>query len=170
MGLKPGLVASSDLSRARQTAELLAAETGYSGKLLVEEGLREQDLGDWNGLTRPEIEESWPGALAEREQGHLLDVAGGESGHRFAERSLAALGRVAGACCREGVKDAIAVSHGGVLVVLEQALGLFELGLRRHNLSGWLLELSGDAAAPDMAAVGHVELLGTGVEIVSRPL
>jgi hypothetical protein len=57
------------------------------------------------------------------------------------------------------------VAHGGVLVVLERAMGVWREGLRHPNLSGWWVELSGRA----LSALGRVELLATSVEIVSPP-
>ena len=169
LGVSPGLVACSDLARARRTAELIAAGTGYEGDLLVDSGLREQDLGDWNGRTRDEIEVSWPNQLAERDRGLLLDVPGGESGEAFVERSMAAFRRVAGACLEAGVEEAVAVSHGGALVVLEQALLGSGEGRRHPNLSGWWLELSGTPGEPSMAPLEHVEMLAYGVETVTGP-
>jgi broad specificity phosphatase PhoE len=168
-GVRPGLVACSGLSRARQTAELIAEETAYRGDLLVDDGLREQDLGEWNGLTRAEIEGSWPGALAERDEGRLLDVPGGESGQGFAERSLAALTRVAATSLASQAEESVAVSHGGVLVVLEQALGLSGHGRRHPNVSGWWVELSGNPEAVRMTPRDRVELLEVGVEIGGHP-
>jgi glucosyl-3-phosphoglycerate phosphatase len=168
-GVSPGIVACSDLARARRTAELIASETGYEGEMLVDSGLREQDLGDWNGLTRPEIEASWPNQLAERDRGRLLDVPGGEDGAVFADRSLAAVLRVAGACLAAGAEEAVAVSHGGVIVVLERALLLGAEGRRHPNLSGWWVEVSGTPAEPEMAPLEPFEMLAYGMETVTGP-
>src|SRR5512133_1433936 len=49
---------TSDLQRARETAEILAARFGSEVVALRE--LREIDVGDWQGLTWPEIEERHP--------------------------------------------------------------------------------------------------------------
>jgi broad specificity phosphatase PhoE len=162
-GVKPTLVASSDLARARRTAGILAAETGYRDDIAIDPDLREQDLGAWNGLAREEVAALWPGELAARDRGELVDVAGGEAGRTFKRRCLMALERVAEACRQGG--DGVVVAHGGVLVVLERAMGVWREGLRHPNLSGWWLELSGGA----LSALGRVELLATSVEIVSPP-
>jgi len=66
LGTKPQLIASSDLSRARRTAELIAVEVGYTGAIATDVDLREQDLGEWNGLTSEEILARWPEELAAR--------------------------------------------------------------------------------------------------------
>src|ERR687894_1848010 len=57
-------VVSSDLQRARETAELMAAVLEVDD-VLVETDLRERDVGDFTGLTRAEIEERWPGILSQ---------------------------------------------------------------------------------------------------------
>ena len=49
---------SSDLKRAMQTAAAVAAPQGLT--VVPEPGLREIDLGDWQGLTRAEAE-AWDG-------------------------------------------------------------------------------------------------------------
>jgi len=161
-GVKPQLVASSDLARAKRTAELLAAETGYAGEVVTDPGLREQDLGAWNGLTRDEVAALWPGELAARDRGELVDVAGGEPGPVFMKRCLEALGRLA-ASCGDG-EEAVVVAHGGVLVAIERAMGLGAEGLRHPNLSGWWV----DASGPQLAPLERVELLAR-VEVVSPP-
>ena len=165
--MKPALVASSDLLRARRTAELLAVETGYAGQLLVDPGLREQDLGAWNGLTRQEVAALWPGELAQRDSGAIVDVAGGEPGQAFRQRCLEALGRVAAAC--QESEEAVVVAHGGVLVALEQAAGAWRPELRHPNLSGWWVEVSNSGAEVELSAPQRVEVLATGVEVVSTP-
>ena len=170
VGVRPGLVACSDLARARRTAEVLAAETGYDKPLVVDVGLREQDLGDWNGLTRREVEERWPAELAERRRGHLVDAPGGESAAQFVARCSAALGHVGAAVCETGEEVAVTVTHGGVMVALEQALGVAREGMRHPNLSGWWLEVRGPGRLEDMVAAEHVELASADVENTARSL
>lgn len=169
-GVKPGLVACSDLSRARRTAELVAAETGYDKAPLVDPGLREQDLGYWNGLSRAEIEPRWPSELAERERGRGSDVPGGELGRAFAERCIAALERVAAELIDGGDGVGIVVTHGGVVIALEEALGARRAGLGHPNLSGWWLEVTGSRGLVEMSASERVELGAAGVENAVRSL
>lgn len=170
MGVAPGLVACSDLARARRTAEVLAAETGYDKPFLVDGGLREQDLGEWNGLTSAEVAERWPAELAERRRGRLVDVPGGESAAEFRERCLAALGNIGAALSESGEEVAVVVTHGGVVVALEQALGVGQERMRHPNLSGWWLEVRGPNGLADMVAAEHVELASAGVENTARSL
>src|SRR5215211_8136133 len=53
-------VYASDLRRAFETAEIVAASHGVP--VTPDPGLREVDIGSWSGLTRAEIEERFPGA------------------------------------------------------------------------------------------------------------
>ena len=48
------MIYASDLSRARETAEIVAAATGHEVRL--DPALRERDFGSWEGLTREEID------------------------------------------------------------------------------------------------------------------
>jgi broad specificity phosphatase PhoE len=68
-------VYSSDLRRAYETAELVAAEHGLP--VVADSGLREIDVGSWSGLTKPEIDErfggEWP-ADAETDDEHTARV------------------------------------------------------------------------------------------------
>ncbi|WP_286054831.1 histidine phosphatase family protein [Actinomycetospora termitidis] len=61
-GAGPDLVLSSPLSRARRTAEPAAAAAGCP--LVVEAGLVEVDFGAGDGLTRDEMADRFPDALA----------------------------------------------------------------------------------------------------------
>jgi probable phosphoglycerate mutase len=54
-------VVSSPMRRARQTAEAVAARLGL--EVRIDEGLRELDFGDWEGLTFAEVQERHPDDL-----------------------------------------------------------------------------------------------------------
>ena len=154
-GVHPDLVACSDLSRARRTAEILASELGYVGALTVDADLREQDLGDWNGLTRDEIISRWPADFEARRQGRLDTVPGGEPGARFQARAVGAIRRVAAM----GAAETVVVAHGGVVIALEKEMGTWSPGSHHGNLSGWWLEVGGPAGAPELVPEARVDLL-----------
>ena len=102
-------VYSSDLRRAHQTAVIVAAP--HAVPVVADVGLREIDVGSWSGLTRPEIEERFPG----------MDHHDGETREKHLARVLAAVERIA--CAHPGERILI-VSHGGSLRTLRRhALG-----------------------------------------------
>jgi probable phosphoglycerate mutase len=101
---------TSDLARARETAEILAARLGAEVVPLRE--LREIDVGEWQGLTWPEIEKRFPeGAHAWRDQGHGWRDSG-ETYDQLAERVVPALRRIALA---HADGRAVVVGHGGMV-------------------------------------------------------
>lgn len=120
-GFMPGLrgrlcaVITSDLSRCRETADLLL-EHFEPVPLHVEPGLREISLGRWEGLTREEIEIRWPGAHAARgrDMGGFVPP-GGESFAAVQRRALDALARWRQ---RHPQGTLLCVAHAGVLRVL----------------------------------------------------
>ena len=92
----PRLVAllSSDLSRCRETAAILAAAAGRPLLVHADADLREISLGDWEGLTPAEVERAFPGQYASRGRDFAhFSPPGGESFVRVQQRSLAALER-----------------------------------------------------------------------------
>jgi broad specificity phosphatase PhoE len=102
-------VYTSDLARARETAEILAAPLGAD--VVVLRDLREIDVGEWQGLTWAEIEERFPeGVRAWRERGYGWEQ--GESYERLGERVVAALRRIAAGHPSQRV---LVVGHGGTV-------------------------------------------------------
>ncbi|MEU8378054.1 bifunctional RNase H/acid phosphatase [Streptosporangium sp. NPDC048865] len=78
------VIVSSPLRRARATAEIVAARAGL--EVLVEEGLRETDFGDWEGHTFTEIQRRWPDELAAWLADPSAAPPGGESFGEAARR------------------------------------------------------------------------------------
>jgi probable phosphoglycerate mutase len=107
--LRPAAIVSSDLSRASATAEELARLTGH--QLRLDPGLRETYLGSWQGLTRGEVEERFPGEEAAWLRGELERRGGGESMPEVADRAVAAVQQ---ALEKIGPDETlVAVTHGG---------------------------------------------------------
>src|SRR3954447_4283030 len=77
-GARFTVVVASDLQRTVRTAEIMAATLGIAS-IERDAGLREFDVGEWSGLTRPEIEQRWPGQLDEWREGRPTPNPGGES-------------------------------------------------------------------------------------------
>jgi probable phosphoglycerate mutase len=122
---------ASDLARAHHTAALVAAQLGSD--VVVEPRLRERTAGEWEGRTRAEIDEGWPGYL---ETGRR--PAGYEPDDSVLERVLAVLDDIASA--HDG--EVLVITHGGVVRVVERHLGSDAEGLI-PNLGGVWLEHDG---------------------------
>lgn len=104
---------SSDLLRARQTAEFLAQETGLQVYLDVR--LKEIDQGKWQGLQVQEIQERYSEIFYSRLQ-DPWNVAppGGETAMQVRQRVAEALDSIA----RQHIGATVAiVAHGFVLAV-----------------------------------------------------
>lgn len=106
---------SSDLRRAYETAQAVAARRGLD--VVVDPELRERDVGEWSGLTLPEIEERFPEELRRfRDGGRSI----GESREALTDRVVGATRRIA-AAHPDG--QVLVVSHGGALRMLRHAAG-----------------------------------------------
>jgi broad specificity phosphatase PhoE len=126
---------SSNLRRAHETALILGRRIGLEPR--VEPRLREFNVGVWSGLTKPEIEQRWPGQYA-RFSFRELDFrpGGGESPRELMARVHEALDEIAH---RHAGQRVLLVSHGGVAKSLSGS-GLENLGalhLRRGEAGRW---------------------------------
>ena len=128
------VVWASDLERAHHTATILAAPRRL--QVVADARLREREAGEWTGLTRAEIEERDPGALAARRR-----PPGFETDEMLVPRALAALHELA-AALRDGT--AIVVTHGGVILAIERHHGVDRTPVA--NLEGRWVELDPDGA------------------------
>lgn len=147
------LVVTSDLRRARRTGELLAGHLGAAAPHLVEPALRELDVGSWSGLTRPEIEERWPGELDRFDRGVVTAAPGGESRDRFDSRVGAALGAVTRLVNDRRAGCTLVVSHGGVLRSVARLAGMEEVPV--GHLGGLVAEAGGGR----LTVSGRIDLL-----------
>ncbi len=120
---------SSDLIRARRTAELIVTPD-RDPEVTLDPRLRERDIGQWTGLTRAQIEAEWPGYLdAYRSPPDF------ESNDSLLARVLAA---VHDAAERTPAGDTLLVAHSGIVRGLERHLGA--TGEPLPNLAGrWVI-------------------------------
>ena len=100
-------VYSSDLLRARNTAQIVAAELGL--EIRIDPGLREVDVGTWSGLAHSEIEASDPDGFRRWQEGGK-GWERGESYDEMGERVVASVIAIAAAHPGETV---LVVTHGG---------------------------------------------------------
>jgi broad specificity phosphatase PhoE len=119
-GIKVERIFTSDLLRARQTAEALA--TSLHAAVEVRPALREIDFGAWEGLTWAQIEQRDP-AFAMRWVAEFpaLPAPGGEAIAAFRHRVVNEI-----AWLRAGREATVAiVTHAGVLRALLEEFGHF---------------------------------------------
>jgi probable phosphoglycerate mutase len=111
------IIYSSPLLRARQTAKIIAKELGLQ-KIVVEKGLREQNFGKWEGKTRPEVEELFPGSVSRwLENPYSETPAGGEDYRNLKKRLAPFAGKI-----RRKKGEIIVVAHANVIRVLPTML------------------------------------------------
>jgi broad specificity phosphatase PhoE len=117
--VKLDAVYASDLRRAWETAEAVAATRGLEVVRLPE--LREVDVGSWSGCTRDECAERFPEAFARWRQGGS-GWDDGESYEEMGERIVEAIRTIAAEHPDGAV---LVVSHGGpIRAVHAHALGV----------------------------------------------
>jgi probable phosphoglycerate mutase len=112
--MRPDLLISSDLARAWQTAEQVAALSGTPVRQDVR--LRERNLGHWQGLTRDEVAARYPDEFADWLAGRDVSRRGGESRKQVAERALELVDEL------PEVPMTVLVSHGATAMCLSAAL------------------------------------------------
>lgn len=105
---------ASPLDRAATTAAIISEQIGV-GPVLVAPGLMERHAGEWQGLTRPQIEELYPGYLDAGTR-----PPGWEDDDDVEARVLGALDEIADEH-PDGV--VLAVAHAGVIFAIERIIG-----------------------------------------------
>ncbi len=105
---------ASNLQRAKVTASIIAKAKGL--EVNIDERLSERDAGEWEGMTRLEIEDGWPGFLA----GHKRPD-GFEPDESVAQRGIEALSEI---LANGGDGRILVVSHSGVVRAIERHLGV----------------------------------------------
>lgn len=106
-------VYSSDLARARETADILAARLGL--EVQVDERLRERSFGAWEGLTSAEIEQRFADAHRLWRAGVGTGAEDAEPFHAFAARVTSFVDDLLEAHPDEEV---LVVAHGGSIRVI----------------------------------------------------
>ena len=130
------ILASSDLVRARETAEIFAnAHNKKPSDIFIEPQVQERDAGEFSGLTRGEIDKKFPGYLAQNRW-----PSGWEPDDVLIKRLREGLGRIIASSTESD--SIVVVTHGGCIYALESLLG--EEYSRISNLGGRWFELIDD--------------------------
>ena len=111
--LAPSVIVSSDLLRARETAAAVAVLTDL--RVPSDERLRETSMGLWEGLTRDDVVERWPGEWDRwRTTSAHAAPPEGESRWQVARRA----NEVVEELDAGSAQCVLLVSHGGLIVGL----------------------------------------------------
>ncbi len=128
------LVVASPLQRAWRSASIVAP----GREIRLEARFREIDFGDWEGLTREEIEARAPELYAEwRERGLEFNFPGGERREDFRARVIEGLERLLAL----PVASVLIVAHKGTVRTIAEELSDATLGPEEPRLGG-LIELT----------------------------
>jgi glucosyl-3-phosphoglycerate phosphatase len=107
-GLAPSAIVSSDLVRARSTAQELARLTDLN--VSTDKRLREIDVGTWQGMTFDEVATKLPDEAAQWRDGGEGRRGGGETLIEVGERAVAAVLDALGSIDRAGTL--VVATHG----------------------------------------------------------
>lgn len=120
VALGPDVLLSSDLQRATATAEVVGRAAGLAVRR--DPRLRETSLGQWEGLSRAEVQARWPREWERwRHSGARVAPPGGESRVEVSVRAQEVVDELDAGPHR----TALLVTHGGLIVGLTgRLLGL----------------------------------------------
>jgi glucosyl-3-phosphoglycerate phosphatase len=116
----PDRLVSSDLRRAVDTADVIGAACSVPVK--VDARLRETHLGKWQGLTVPEIEAGWPGAISTWRSEPAWAPPGGESRIDVVRRAQPVVAELDAEFTDGARATAVLVAHGGLIAGLVSKL------------------------------------------------
>lgn len=119
-----GILFSSDLIRAVETAEIMNQELHV--ECLRIPGLREIDFGELTGLSDIQIKSRYSEFLKERDR-YQEDIPfpGGENGSDVYKRARKSIDQMIEKCMADGIESAAIVSHGGTIrSILAGVLGI----------------------------------------------
>ncbi|OKI13997.1 bifunctional RNase H/acid phosphatase [Streptomyces sp. CB03911] len=151
-------VVSSPMRRTRQTAETVAGRLGLDVR--IEEGLRELDFGDWEGLTFAEVQERHPADLdAWLASAKAKPTGGSESFTTLAHRVGVARDKI---LARYAGRTVLVVSHvSPIKTLVRLALGappdaLYRMELSAAALSAVQYYTDGNASVRLLNDTGHL--------------
>lgn len=119
-GTQVDSIYSSDSIRAVETAQIVADRFGL--EVRQDPRLRELNFGEWEGLTRQEINERYSGAFSEWDTCKLAAPTGGETDLEMADRVLDAVSEIARNHATE--RTLVVTSGGPIRAVQAHAAGI----------------------------------------------
>lgn len=119
-------IVSSDLKRAHHTAEIIALLLGGKS-VAVRSEFRERAAGIWQGLTRSEIEASWPNAIEEQRW-----PEGYEPDDSIISRVMPGLVRLA-----QNNQRVLLIGHAGLIRALDRVTDAPQAAITNHLSGRW---------------------------------
>jgi alpha-ribazole phosphatase len=139
---------TSDLVRARETAEIIAYQRTPAVHIRVSAAWREIDFGEWEGLTYAQIAEQFKGKLDFFTDPERYSPPNGESLAHMQQRVMNALATIAHSDDLPAPGNVVIVGHGGPLRIL--LCNLLGMPIQRQ----WQLRLDhGSLSAIDLLPV-----------------
>lgn len=120
MEIHTNRIYSSDLLRASQTAKVLEQRMGLE-RLVLDKGLREMNLGPWDGKFISEIKEQYPQEYEKRGE-HLMAYKMGQGSENFFDLQYRVVKALIHILKKDPFQDLILVSHSGVIRALNNNL------------------------------------------------
>lgn len=120
MDIHTNRIYSSDLLRASQTAKILEERMGME-RLILDKGLREMNLGPWDGKFISEIRAQYPEEYEKRGK-YLMAYKMGEGSENFFDLQYRAAKALMHILKKDPFQDLILVSHSGVIRALNNNL------------------------------------------------
>lgn len=118
LGGAPARLVTSSLARARQTGAAVAEAIGVAP--VVDADWDEQDFGDWDGASIPDLVRDHPGELTAMREDPAYTRPGGESHDQLAARVVSAFDRVVAA----GGTTVVVCHRKPIMCVLAHVLGI----------------------------------------------
>ena len=126
LGARPTRLYTSDLSRAKETAEIISEQLNVP----IEEDImfREMAMGSWDGLLIEDIRRKFPGEYEKRGKDlRNYRTPGGENFYELRSRVTREFFRILTEETKPG-EDIVIVAHLGIVVVLTEELSFAESG------------------------------------------
>jgi broad specificity phosphatase PhoE len=147
------VIASSDLSRASETAAIVAGALGLDA-VISDPRLREADAGPWEGMTPREIAVRWPGYLEDHRR-----PDGFETADSVVARATHACVDILQSIEKDGPRSAIAITHSGLIRSLRRHLGAIDQSV--PNLGGvWIHLVDDELHLGPLFALGGLAVSG----------
>ncbi|HIW91589.1 MAG TPA: histidine phosphatase family protein [Candidatus Corynebacterium avicola] len=114
-----GTIVSSDLERARDTADVLAESLGL--EVATDHRLRETDLGEWSGKAHGEVDSVYPGQRSHWRLNPTWAPPGGETRLEVSERAASVVTELMASSAWDA-GTVMLVAHGGTIGALTSRL------------------------------------------------